>query len=805
MLKAVKFLSFGSITLILLSLWSMEANGQTLIINEVSNGPTGNQEFVELVVANASLPYDCGANTPPCIDIRGWIFDDNSGYHGTGGIADGALRFSNDPFWSCVPVGTIIVIYNDADPNVNLPADDISLTDGNCSIVAPISNTSLFEQNLTTPGGAACSYPTTGWTAGGDWELTFLANSGDCARLVDLSGCEVFSVCWASCNLNTVIYFDSNGSGSQNVWLFNDGDPNTQSNWSEGMTTGISAETPGAPNNAANAAYIGQLNNNCTPIDPINVTATSTPADCGCSGTGTATATGSIPGYTYQWTDAAYTPLAGQTNASATGLCIGIKHVIATSSLGCSDTASVTITSTGGGVINTTEIISACINTTVTYPDGATELITLPTTYVSQLVSPTGCDSIITSNVVVVSFLASTNQEAVCANTTLNYPDGTSEVITGNTTQISNLIASTGCDSVVTTVVTVIPSFTSTETVSVCPNNSVTYPDGTTEIITAPTSHISNLTGILGCDSVVTTNVTLSQGYDGQLSASTCLNSSFTFPNGDVQIIIAATSHVSTFTTASGCDSIITTTVSITPGAFVQETIEICAGDSYTFPDGSTQDDIEANLVYSSSFPTGNGCDSIVETTLTLASSIKPDFGFTPSKLGPFDFEADFSITNPASGAYEWSIFDGDSSLIYTSSDTGFTYLFDNFGDTYSICLTPVSVAGCPISECKPLTVETELTVYIPNAFTPEIDGELDRLNDTFYPIIGGVIVENFELNIFDRWGKRLFTSTDATVGWDGRYNDKSIPSDLYVYTLTFTTQGLTFLNQYNGTITLVR
>ena len=55
------------------------------------------------------------------------------------------------------------------------------------------------------------------------------------------------------------------------------------------------------------------------------------------------------------------------------------------------------------------------------------------------------------------------------------------------------------------------------------------------------------------------------------------------------------------------------------------------------------------------------------------------------------------------------------------------------------------------------------------------------------------------------RWGKRLFTSTDATVGWDGRYNDKSIPSDLYVYTLTFTTQGLTFLNQYKGTITLVR
>ena len=805
MRRATRFLSLWLAILIQFSFWSMEANGQTLIINEVSNGPTGNQEFVELVVANATLPYDCGANTPPCIDIRGWIFDDNSGYHGTGGIATGALRFSNDPFWSCVPVGTIIVLYNDDDPNVNLPADDISLTDGNCSIVAPISNTSLFEQNLTTPGDAACSYPATGWTAGGDWDLTRLANSGDCARLVDLSGCEVFSVCWASCNSNTVIYFESNGSGSQNVWLFNDGDPNIQSNWSEGTTTGSSAETPGAPNNAANAAYIGQLNNICTPIDPIDVTATSTPATCGCSGTGTAVATGSIPGYTYQWTDAVYTPLAGQTNATATGLCVGINHVIATSSLGCSDTASVTITSTGGGVINTTETISACVNTTVTYPDGTTEVVTLPTSYISQLISPTGCDSIVTSNVLVVPFLVSTNLEAVCANTTLTYPDGTSEVITGNTTHISNLVASTGCDSVVTTVVTVIPSFTATEAVSVCPNNSVTYPDGTTEVITAPTSHVSNFTGILGCDSIVTTNVTLSQGYDGQLSASACLNSSFTFPNGDVQTITVPTSHVSTFSTASGCDSVITTTVSITPGAFVEETIEICAGDSYTFPDGSTQDNIETNVVYASSFPNSNGCDSIVETTLTLAASQTPDFSFTPSTLGPFDFEAVFSIENSLNAAYEWSIYDGDSSLIFTSPDTGFSYIFNNIGGTYSICLTAISVAGCPVSECKPLTVETELTVYIPNAFTPEIDGELDRLNDTFQPIIGGVIVENFELNIFDRWGKRLFTSSDVNLGWDGRNKDRSIPSDLYVYTLTFTTKGLTFLHQYRGTITIVR
>ncbi|MCE2711230.1 MAG: hypothetical protein LW688_01680 [Cryomorphaceae bacterium] len=182
---------------------------QTLIINEVSNGSAGNQEYVEFVVVSNSAIYDCGTTVPPCIDIRGWIFDDNSGYHGTGGVAPGAVRFSQDPLWACVPLGTIIVLYNNADPNISLPAQDLSLTDGNCSIIAPMNNTSLFESNPSTPGAIACSYPDLGWINGGNWNNTLLANSGDCARIVDLSGCEVFSLCWATANQNSLIYFSS--------------------------------------------------------------------------------------------------------------------------------------------------------------------------------------------------------------------------------------------------------------------------------------------------------------------------------------------------------------------------------------------------------------------------------------------------------------------------------------------------------------------------------------------------------------------------------------------------------------------
>ena len=345
---------------------------QTLIMNEVSNGPAGNQEYVEFIVIDTVIAYNCNAVTPPCIDIRGWIFDDNSGYHGTGGVAPGAVRFSFDPLWACIPLGTIIVIYNDADPNPNMPANDLSLTDGNCSIIAPINNPLLFERNTTTPGAVACSYPPTGWVAGGAWSTTLLANSGDCARIVNLAGCEVFSVCWATDNLNNLIYFSSGGSGAQNVWYFNNGNPASQANWTEGSTTPAGgSQTPGLPNNPANAAYIAQFNNACAPITPLIVTAISTNAGCTCNGTATATATGSIPGYTYEWFNATFVPI-GQTSATASGLCGGTYNVIATSSIGCVDTASVIITSSGAA--------SVTVNNAVICSGAATALTATPLT-----------------------------------------------------------------------------------------------------------------------------------------------------------------------------------------------------------------------------------------------------------------------------------------------------------------------------------------------------------------------------------------------------------------------------------------
>ena len=185
--------------LLTFTLLSLSALSQTLSINEFSNGPSGTQEYVELLVIDTSTN---NSNCSSCIDIRGWIIDDNNGFHGAGGVASGCNRFSNDIFWSCIPLGTSITIYNGTDPNVDLPVNDLDINDGNCNLVMPIENNTFFESNPNTPGAIVCDYPNIDWAPGGIWSRMGMRNGGDCIRLVDLSGCEVFSLSYGDINLN---------------------------------------------------------------------------------------------------------------------------------------------------------------------------------------------------------------------------------------------------------------------------------------------------------------------------------------------------------------------------------------------------------------------------------------------------------------------------------------------------------------------------------------------------------------------------------------------------------------------------
>lgn len=68
-------------------------------------------------------------------------------------------------------------------------------------------------------------------------------------------------------------------------------------------------------------------------------------------------------------------------------------------------------------------------------------------------------------------------------------------------------------------------------------------------------------------------------------------------------------------------------------------------------------------------------------------------------------------------------------------------------------------------------------TIYIPNAFTPNISG----LNDTFYYVGNGWELQS--MKIYNRWGQKIF---DSPVAWNGEYMQKEAPEGMYIYIMEF-------------------
>lgn len=70
------------------------------------------------------------------------------------------------------------------------------------------------------------------------------------------------------------------------------------------------------------------------------------------------------------------------------------------------------------------------------------------------------------------------------------------------------------------------------------------------------------------------------------------------------------------------------------------------------------------------------------------------------------------------------------------------------------------------------------ISIFIPNAFTPNGDG----INDTFG--VKGEGIKEFTLNIFNRWGELIFETHNPKQQWDGTYMNNPVEIGEYVYTM---------------------
>lgn len=659
-------------------------SSQTIVMNEVSNGPSGNMEYVEFVVMDTTVTYNCsGITVPPCIDIRGWIFDDNSGYHGSSGVAAGCIRFSNNPFWSCMPVGTIILLYNELDPNSSLPAIDTLMSDGNCRIVVPVNKINWFEGNLTTPGALACSYPALGWTPGGTWNTTLLANGGDCARIVNLAGCEVFSVCWGTANVSNLIYFP--GSAQDRVYYFGNSisnDANNQLNWISGCTDpaacGSNTQTPGAPNNPANAAWINGMNNNCTPIPPLIASVSgSTNGSCPCSASASVSASGSLPPYSYTWSPS---PGSGQGTPNAGGLCTGTYSCFVQSTITkCTETVVVSVTN---GTVGTTasNTGSYCAGSTIQLntPSATSYTWAGPGGFVSNSQNPTisassstmsgtysvnvtigNCVTTATTAVTVNALPAlSVNSVVICAGQNATLTAGGASTYTWSNGSNTSSVA---VNPTITTNYTVVGSNsvcsnTAITTVSVDPLpvitvGSPTICSGETATLTAggATSYTWN-TGPTTSSIIVSPTVTTNYTITGNNGSCTNTQTTSIMVNPPPTVVVNSPSLCSTQVatlTAGGAS-----TYTWSPGNL--------SGSSVTVSPTSNQN-------YTVVGTDANGCNDTASATVLVLPL--PTISITPSSSFFCAGQAATLTAGGSAGTYSWT--DGTSGTINTPSVGG--------------------------------------------------------------------------------------------------------------------------------------
>lgn len=89
------------------------------------------------------------------------------------------------------------------------------------------------------------------------------------------------------------------------------------------------------------------------------------------------------------------------------------------------------------------------------------------------------------------------------------------------------------------------------------------------------------------------------------------------------------------------------------------------------------------------------------------------------------------------------------------------------------------------------------MTIFIPNSFTPNGDG----LNDTFG--VYGESIKQYSMEIYNRWGEKVFESANINEQWDGTYNGKNVPEGTYVYRVTAREESGNNTSR-NGTVNII-
>jgi len=310
-----------------------------------------------------------------------------------------------------------------------------------------------------------------------------------------------------------------------------------------------------------------------------------------------------------------------------------------------------------------------------------------------------------------------------------------------------------------------------------CPGDTITI---NSELAFTPGLYIDTFLNSSNQDSIVATLFSFYPIKDTSLVVSICQGQNYQLPNNT--FVSSTGTYTDTLQTLYGCDSIITTLLSVITPTPINISARICINDSYVLP-SNTSTNVAG--VYTDTLKTVTGCDSIIITALSVTPIPSIDLGPDTMICSDKIIELDASI--PGNASYVWQNFSTNPTIRVFEPGTYFV---------------AVTVAPCPAVIDTINLLPCNCQVILPNAFTPNGDNN----NDVFRPIfVCNIPLSNYKFSVFNRWGERVFSTTSRNKGWDGLLRNYSQSTGTYFYTPRFKNPESGNIESYRGNVILIK
>lgn len=408
--------------------------------------------------------------------------------------------------------------------------------------------------------------------------------------------------------------------------------------------------------------------------------------------------------------------------------------------------------------------LKICDNQTVTVGDTVYKTSGI---YTRKLKTTEGCDSTVITDLTVNPIQQISQKRSICEGESLIVGD-TIYRTTGTYTRRLKTLA--GCDSLVSTQLSVFPVFKKTQTVSLCEGESLLVGDTvyrTTGIYTR------KLRTSAGCDSLITTQLTLNTAKKTEQNIRLCAGKSISV--GDT-IYRTEGTYNRKLRSAAGCDSLVISYVSVVNEMRSNQKKTICEGSYMTVGDTTYR----TTGIYEKRFRSSEGCDSIVTTDLkvmNLALQLSPD---TLIHLGDSALLM-AQINLPVSVSWKWT---PSNALHCDTCPT--TWAKPTTSTQYQIEVKDKETQ-CYKKGFVIIRTKTDCDLYIPNTFSPNGDNINDKWS--IYP---SPCIKNIKrVAVFNRWGNLIFekqnlvTQNTASIDvWDGLIKGQLSAMETFIYIL---------------------